>query len=51
MRRLVIDTNVYIDWFNDGRHEDVLFQRDAIKHLIHATGFDSNPLTPSSTTF
>src|SRR5438874_11202174 len=33
MRRLVIDTNVYIDWFNDGRHEDVLFQRDAIKHL------------------
>jgi predicted nucleic acid-binding protein len=33
MRRLVIDTNVYIDWFNAGRHEDILFQRDAIKYL------------------
>lgn len=33
MRRVVIDTNVYIDWFNAGRHEDVLFQRDAVKHL------------------
>lgn len=21
MRRLVIDTNIYIDWFNAGRHE------------------------------
>ena len=33
MRRLVIDTNIYIDWFNAGRHEDVLFQPDAVKHL------------------
>src|SRR5881397_3650561 len=33
MRRLVIDTNIYIDWFNSGKHEDVLFQRDAVKHL------------------
>lgn len=33
MRRLVIDTNVYIDWLNDGRHEDVLFRRDAVKYL------------------
>ena len=33
MRRLVIDTNVYIDWLNQGRHEDVLFQRDAVKYL------------------
>jgi len=33
MHRLVIDTNIYIDWLNAGRHEDVLFQRDAIKHL------------------
>ena len=33
MRRLVIDTNVYIDWLNKGRHEDVLFQRDAVKYL------------------
>jgi predicted nucleic acid-binding protein len=33
MRRVVIDTNIYIDWFNAGRHEDVLFQRDAVKHL------------------
>ena len=33
MRRLVIDTNVYIDWLNKGRHEDVLFRRDAVKYL------------------
>ena len=33
MRRVVIDTNVYIDWFNAGRHEDVLFERDIVKHL------------------
>jgi predicted nucleic acid-binding protein len=33
MRRLVIDTNVYIDWFNAGLHEVILFQRDTVKHL------------------
>ena len=33
MRRLVIDTNIYIDWFNAGRHEDILFQDNAVKHL------------------
>lgn len=33
MRRLVVDTNVYIDWFNAGLHEDILFQRDTVKHL------------------
>jgi len=33
MRRLVIDTNVYIDWLNGGEHEGVLFQREAIKYL------------------
>jgi hypothetical protein len=33
MRRVVIDTNIYIDWFNAGRHESVLFQRDCVKHL------------------
>jgi predicted nucleic acid-binding protein len=33
MRRVVIDTNLYIDWLNEGRHEEVLFQRDAVKYL------------------
>ena len=33
MRRLVTDTNIYIDWINAGRHADFLFQRDAVKHL------------------
>lgn len=33
MRRVVIDTNLYIDWLNAGRHEGVLFQRDAVKYL------------------
>jgi predicted nucleic acid-binding protein len=33
MHRLVIDTNLYIDWLNAGRHEAALFQRDAVKYL------------------
>ena len=33
MRRLVIDTNIYIDWFNAGRHETILFERDTVKYL------------------
>lgn len=33
MRRIVVDTNIYIDWFNAGRHADVLFQPDTVKHL------------------
>lgn len=33
MRRVVIDTNLYIDWLNAGRHADLLFQRDAVKYL------------------
>ena len=36
MQRVVIDTNVYIDWLNHGRHEDVIFQRDVVKHLSAA---------------
>ena len=33
MRRVVIDTNLYIGWLNSGRHEAVLFQREAVKYL------------------
>lgn len=33
MRRIVIDTNLYIDWLNAGRHEEIFFQRDAVKYL------------------
>jgi predicted nucleic acid-binding protein len=33
MRRIIIDTNLYTDWLNVGRHEDVLFQRGAVKYL------------------
>jgi predicted nucleic acid-binding protein len=33
MRRGVVDTSIYIDWLRAGRHEGVLFQRDAIKYL------------------
>ena len=33
MERVVIDTNVYIDWLNEGQHEAVLFQRDVVKYL------------------
>jgi predicted nucleic acid-binding protein len=33
MQRVVIDTNVYIDWINQGRYETVIFQREAVKYL------------------
>jgi len=33
VRRLVIDTKVYIDWLDKGWHEDVLFPRDSVKYL------------------
>ncbi len=33
MRRLVIDTGVYIDWLNARRHEDFLFGRGKLRYL------------------
>src|SRR5260221_10278542 len=33
MRRLVVDTNVYIDWLNDRAHEAVLFEPKTVKYL------------------
>ena len=33
MRRVVIDTNIYVDWLNAGLHENIVFQRNSIKHL------------------
>ena len=33
MRRVVIDTNLYIDWLNARRHENVLFERNAVRYL------------------
>jgi predicted nucleic acid-binding protein len=33
MQRVVIDTNIYIDWLNEGLYEDVIFQREVVKHL------------------
>ena len=33
MRRVVIDTNLYIDWLRAGRHEGILFEREAVKYL------------------
>ena len=33
MQRVFIDTNIYIDWLNEGLYETDIFQRDAVKHL------------------
>ena len=33
MRRVVVDTNLYIDWLNAGGYEDVIFRQDAVKHM------------------
>lgn len=33
MRRLVVDTSLYVDWLNRGLYEEVLFQRGAVKYL------------------
>jgi predicted nucleic acid-binding protein len=33
MRLLVVDTDVYIDYFNDGQHEEVLMQSRTVKYM------------------
>jgi predicted nucleic acid-binding protein len=33
MHRIVVDTNVYVDWINKGRHEEVLFARNTVRYL------------------
>ena len=33
MDRLVIDSNLYIDWINDRRHEALLFRGETVKYL------------------
>lgn len=33
MRRLILDTNLYIDWLNVGAHAPILFQSDAVKFM------------------
>jgi predicted nucleic acid-binding protein len=33
MRRLIIDTNLYIDWLNTGKHTAFLFQSDTVKFM------------------
>jgi predicted nucleic acid-binding protein len=33
VERVIIDTNLYVDWLNEGRHETVLFQRETVKYL------------------
>lgn len=33
MRRFVLDTNLYIDWLNDGTHEAIIFQPGVVKFL------------------
>jgi predicted nucleic acid-binding protein len=49
MRRLVFDTNVCIDWINAGRHEAVIFQREAVRHLSAVVVMELPPPTPSAT--
>jgi predicted nucleic acid-binding protein len=31
VRRIVVDTNIYIDWLNRGLYAELLFQSDAVK--------------------
>jgi predicted nucleic acid-binding protein len=33
MRRIVLDTNLYIDWLNAGDHEEIVLQPGAVKFL------------------
>ena len=33
MRRLIVDTNLYVDWLNAREHERVFFQPDAVKFM------------------
>ena len=33
MGKTVIDTNVYVDWLNEGLHADVIFEQGTIRYL------------------
>ncbi|MBS0156166.1 MAG: PIN domain-containing protein [Nitrospira sp.] len=33
MRRLIVDTNLYINWLNAGDHTALLFQSDAVNYM------------------
>lgn len=33
MRRVVMDTGIYSDFLNAGRHEEVLFERQVVKYM------------------
>ncbi len=33
MRRVVVDTNVYVDWINRGRHEEAVFPPESVTYL------------------
>jgi len=33
MRRVVIDTNIYIDWINERKHEEVIQAPGRVKHM------------------
>jgi predicted nucleic acid-binding protein len=33
MRRVLLDTNVYVDWINRRGYENVVFERDTVKYL------------------
>ena len=33
MHRIVIDTNLFIDWFNDGKYGEIFFGRGTVKFL------------------
>ena len=33
LRKVVIDTNVYVDWLNRGRHLDVMLGAGLVRHL------------------
>ena len=33
MQKLIIDTNIWIDWINRGAYEDLLLNKDLVKYL------------------
>jgi hypothetical protein len=51
MRRLVIDTSVYVDWINRGRHEDVLFDRGTVLIALSARSIGAAVVTQNESDY
>ncbi len=40
LRKMLLDTNLYIDWMNQGLHEELMLARDLVRDLSPVVQMD-----------